>query len=195
MSFGSHRICFFSPFLEIAKCWHLHISCTNKKEAGCVCFWKTRFAFPSLWESPWKFDSVPISSTIGQYIIPKFPFPSFPTEQNSSSPDTSAIFSGNLYIDNNKLSNCKLKIHSSISSASLPSSAFFCLTSVFVSIFPFLCLQLSCYLHASHTSRYLCTVSLCSVLSLHPLPFVSHCKNLTLQYAYLMPCLPLHTMP
>lgn len=135
----------------------------------------TKFAFPCLWESLWKSDSVPISSTIGQHIIPKFPFPSFPSEQNSTSSDISSVFSGNLYIDNNKLSIWKLKILSSFSSASLPSSALFFLfnISVCINLFLFLWLQLS-YLHASHTSqtihRSLYIVSLCSVLSLHALP-------------------------
>lgn len=154
----------------------------------CVFLKSTIFAFPSLWEPPWKFDLVPISSTISQDIIPKFPFPSLPTEQYSTSPDMSANFSGNLYTDHNKLNIFKMKIHSSFSSASLwPLTLFFfCLTPMLMSTLLLLCLQLSCYLHASHTSRPLCIVSLCSVFSLHPFPFVLHCQDSGSYCAYLM---------
>lgn len=162
----------------------------------------TKFAFPSLWESPWKFDSVPISSTIGQHIIPKFPFPSFPTEQISTSSDMSAVFSGNLYIDNNKLSIWKLKTHSGFSSASIPSSAlFFCLTSVFVSIslplsatelftcIPHIQISLYCFLLFSPQSA---SPSLCLPLSKfsftvclsHALFTPSHCAIKSLHTAH-----------
>lgn len=101
----------------------------------CVFLKSTIFAFPSLWEPPWKFDLVPISSTISQDIIPKFPFPSLPTEQYSTSPDMSANFSGNLYTDHNKLNIFKMKIHSSFSSASLwPLTLFFFLFNANVNV-------------------------------------------------------------
>lgn len=101
----------------------------------CVFLKSTSFAFPSPWDPPWKFDLVPISSTIGQDIIPKFPFPSLPTEQYPTSPDMSANFSGNLYTDHNKLNIFKMKIHISFSSASLwPSGLFLFLFNASVNV-------------------------------------------------------------
>lgn len=131
------------------------MSCTRNKEAGCVFLKSTSFAFPSLWEPPWTFDLVPIFSTISQDIIPKFPFPSLPTEQYSTSPDMSANFSGNLCTDHKKLNIFKIKVHSRfpLSASHHQLFAFFCLMPMLMSTFLFLHLQLSCYLHASHTSR------------------------------------------
>lgn len=78
--------------------------------------------------------------------------------------------SGNLYIENNKLSIWKLKTHSSFSSASLPSSVlFFYLTSVFVSVsFSSSVCSWLIYTHPTHPDLY---VLFPSVQSLVCIPF------------------------